>query len=58
MDVKSVIICLFAAALYAADGPRDSAAPDLSTLSIEQLMEVTATSILKRPDKPSQAAAA
>ena len=58
--MKLVSLSLLAASLYAAsgDGPENSTAVDLSSLTIEQLMDVNATAILKGPGNPSQAAAA
>jgi iron complex outermembrane receptor protein len=58
--MKPLWLALTAATLLVASGdnPQDSTAKDLSSMSIEQLMDVSATSILKTPDKPSQASAA
>ena len=58
--MKVVLLYLMAAGLYAGSGDDvgDPTPEDLSSMTIEQLMDVSATSILKRPEKPSQASAA
>jgi iron complex outermembrane receptor protein len=55
----SILYFIAALSLYAGSGDNGQhSATDLSSMSIEQLMNVSATSILKTPDKPSQASAA